>query len=160
MIILLDTSFLINLLSENAPFHERAMEFYAHFLKDKSVLKVSTIAISEYAVKDEVQHLPLRNLQILPFNFLHAEKSGLFGRISNKCRKDSPDPAYGRTMVLSDSKMFAQVEVEEINLVASADHRAMEVYKRLKEEGAAHFEYLDITEVDCYQYFGELHLVD
>lgn len=34
-------------------------------------MKISTIAIAEFCVKAEITDLPLRNLQILPFNYNH-----------------------------------------------------------------------------------------
>lgn len=77
--LLLDTSFLINLVSESAQFHERAYEFFNSFMTRHYDMAVSTIAISEYAIKDDVNHLPLAMLQIIPFNFGHAAESGAFG---------------------------------------------------------------------------------
>jgi predicted nucleic acid-binding protein len=56
--VLLDTSFLINLVSERALFHERAYEFFNSFMTHHYVMAISTIAISEYAIKDDVTHLP------------------------------------------------------------------------------------------------------
>lgn len=157
MKVLLDTSFLINLLAEEHEFHQRAIDYFAHFVHDKAELKVSTIAISEYAIKDDVSNLPLRNLQILPFNFLHAKQSGILGNASMQCRKDSADPSYSRAMVLSDSKMFAQAEVEHIDWIVSADHKAMRLHEQLFSAGIVHFKYIDITQVDCSLFFSELN---
>ena len=70
--LLLDTSFLINLVSENAIFHDRAYEFFNSFMTRHCSMAVSTIAISEYAIKDDVSHLPLAVLQIIPFNYGHG----------------------------------------------------------------------------------------
>ena len=152
--LLLDTSFLINLVSESAQFHERAYEFFNSFMTRHYDMAISTIAISEYAIKDDVNHLPLAMLQIIPFNFGHAAESGAFGNQVSSCRKHDPDTS--RAIVLNDSKMFAQAELEKIDYVVSADSKAQKTYQWLKDAGLAHFEYLDITKTAVNDFFGEL----
>ena len=152
--LLLDTSFLINLVSENAIFHDRAYEFFNSFMTRHCEMAVSTIAISEYAIKDDVSHLPLAMLQMIPFNFGHAVKSGAYGDQVSLCRKQ--EPGTSRAIVLNDSKMFAQAEVEKIDYVVSADSKAQKTYQWLKDAGLAHFEYLDITKTAVNDFFGEL----
>ena len=152
--LLLDTSFLINLVSETALFHERAYEFFNSFMTRHYGMAFSTVAISEYAIKDDVNHLPLAMLQIIPFNFGHAVKSGAFGNQVTSCRKQEPNTS--RAIVLSDSKMFAQAEMEKIDYVVSADSEAQKTYQWLKNANLAHFEYLDITQTAVNDFFGEL----
>lgn len=152
--LLLDTSFLINLVSESALFHDRAFEFFNSFLTRHCDMAVSTIAISEYAIKDDVTHLPLAMLQIIPFNYGHAVTSGAYGNQVASCRKQETDTS--RAIVLNDSKMFAQAEVEKIDYVVSADSKAQKTYQWLKDAGLAHFEYLDITKTAVNDFFGEL----
>ena len=152
--LLLDTSFLINLVSESALFHERAYEFFNSFMIRHCDMAVSTIAISEYAIKDDVTHLPLAMLRIIPFNYGHAVESGEYGSQVTLCRKQEPDAS--RAIVLNDSKMFAQAEVEKIDYVVSADSKAHKTYQWLKDGGLAHFEYLDITKTAVNDFFGEL----
>lgn len=152
--VLLDTSFLINLVSTTAMFHDRAYEFFNAFVTHHCAIAVSTIAISEYAIKDDVTHIPLNMLQIIPFNYGHAVMSGKYGCQVTSCRKQEPDTS--RVVVLNDSKMFAQAEFEKIDYVVSADSKAHKTYQWLKDAGLAHFEYLDITKRTVTNFFGEI----
>ena len=152
--LLLDTSFLINLVSKNAIFHDRAYEFFNSFMTRHCIMAVSTIALSEYAIKDDVTHIPLTMLQIVSFNYGHAVMSGKYGNIVTSCRKQEPDTT--RAVVLNDSKMFAQAEVEKIDYVVSADNKAQKTYQWLKDAGLAHFDYLDITQTAVNDFFEEL----
>ena len=74
--VLLDTSFFIRLLNAEDPLHDNAMGYFRYFLQHDFVIKVSTIAIAEYCVKGEADDLPLKNMQIVPFNFDHALRAG------------------------------------------------------------------------------------
>ena len=152
--LLLDTSFLINLVSKSAMFHDRAYEFFNSFMKRHCSMAVSTIALSEYAIKDDVTHIPLSMLQIIPFNYGHAVKSGAYGNQVVSCRKQELDTS--RVIVLNDSKMFAQAEFEGVDYVVSADSKAQKTYQWLKDADLAHFEYLDITKTSVNDFFGEL----
>lgn len=42
---------------------------------------ISTISIAEYCVGGDVHELPLRNLQIVPFNFDHSKRTGELAKI-------------------------------------------------------------------------------
>ena len=42
---------------------------------------ISTISVAEYCVRGDVHELPLRNLQIIPFNLDHAKRAGEFAKI-------------------------------------------------------------------------------
>ncbi len=79
--VLLDTSFLIRLLNDEDKLHQNSLNYYKYFLERNIILKISTISIAEYCVLGDISDLPLKNLQILPFNFDHANKTGEFARI-------------------------------------------------------------------------------
>ena len=79
--ILLDTSFFIRLLNDNDLLHSNTLEYYKYFLEKQFILKCSTISISEYCVKGQLEELPLKDIQIVPFNINHAQKAGEFARI-------------------------------------------------------------------------------
>ncbi|MDD4144090.1 MAG: hypothetical protein PHN68_05590, partial [Prolixibacteraceae bacterium] len=72
--VLLDTSFFIRLLNDEDELHENALLYYKYFLENDIVLKVSTISIAEYCVLGKLEDLPLKDIQIIPFNLNHAEK--------------------------------------------------------------------------------------
>ncbi len=76
--VLLDTSFFIRLLNDEDPLHTKAKGYFRYFLEEGIILKISTISIAEYCVKGSVSELPLNNVQILPFNFDHAKRTGEF----------------------------------------------------------------------------------
>ena len=73
--VLLDTSFFIRLLNDEDPLHENAIGYFRYFLENNIILKVSTITIAEYCVRGKLEDLPLRNIQIIPFNLDHAKKN-------------------------------------------------------------------------------------
>ncbi len=85
--VLLDTSFFIRLLNDEDPLHLNAKGYLKYFLERNITLKVSTISIAEYCVIGKLEELPLRNLQILPFNLKDAEKAGEFAEIIFKQNK-------------------------------------------------------------------------
>lgn len=76
--VLLDTSFFIRLLNDVDPLHNNAKEYFRYFLENSVQTKISTISIAEYCVKGNIDELPLRNLQIVPFNLDHAKRAGVF----------------------------------------------------------------------------------
>jgi len=153
--ILLDACFLIGLLDQDSIHHKNAYDFFVRFSSDGNViLKVSTIAISEFSVRADAKLIPA-NVQILPFNYAHAVKAGEFGSVVSKCRKDANDGS-SRSIVLNDSKMFAQAEVEHFDYFVSTDTNALKAYDHLKNKGLANFEFLDVSKVSCCEYFGEL----
>ena len=85
--VLLDTSFFIRLLNDEDPLHLNAKGYFKYFLEKEIALKVSTISIAEYCVVGKLEELPLRNLQILPFNLKDAERTGEFAKIIFKENK-------------------------------------------------------------------------
>jgi predicted nucleic acid-binding protein len=91
--VLLDTSFFIRLLNDEDPLHTNARDYYKYFLDHDVLLKVSTISIAEYCVRGTADELPLKNIQILPFNLDHAKRTGEFARIVYAERQD----CYGRS---------------------------------------------------------------
>ena len=76
--VLLDTSFFVRLLNDEDPLHNNAKGYYRYFLENEIILKVSTISIAEYCVRGEIEELPLRNIQIIPFNLDQAKRTGEF----------------------------------------------------------------------------------
>ena len=124
--VLLDTSFFIRLLNDQDPLHQNTLGFYRHFLQKGVRLKCSTISVAEYCVRGKIEQLPLKDLQILPFNLLHAVKAGEFANIvftqKNNLNLGS------RSIIPNDSKLFAQANVEkEIAYFATSDVECMKI---------------------------------
>jgi hypothetical protein len=83
---------------------------------------LSTIAISEFQVKQAVNDLPLRNLVVLPFNVDHAMRCGVL------IRQLSRDPTDDRVRVKDDFKLIAQCDCEEISHLLSEDESTLVKY--------------------------------
>ncbi|MDI6734925.1 MAG: hypothetical protein QME42_01815 [bacterium] len=79
--VLLDTSFFIRFSNEDDLLFENANGYYQYFLQHGVALKCSTISIAEYCVRGHIDELPLKDLQIVPFNFSHAQRAGELARI-------------------------------------------------------------------------------
>lgn len=154
--VLLDTSFFIRLLNADDPLHDNAIAYFRYFLEHDFTLKVSTIAIAEYCVKGDIYDLPLRNMQILPFNYDHAIRAGkMIAEVyAEKMRRGAV--ITPRAVIPNDTKMFAQADVElDISHYATADVECKKVYELLNQAENEHvsFSFIDIT-IPCSQYFG------
>ena len=71
--VLLDTSFFLRFLDDSDPLFKNADGYFRYFIKQEITMMISTISIAEYCVGGDINELPLRNLQIIPFNFDHAK---------------------------------------------------------------------------------------
>jgi len=69
---------------------------------------VSTIAIAEYCVGGDVHELPLKNIQILPFNLNHSQKTGEFAKIAFQAKNNGILQVNKRVIIPNDTKLFAQ----------------------------------------------------
>lgn len=105
--VLLDTSFFIRLLNDEDPLHSNAVGYFKYFLENEIALKVSTISIAEYCVLGRLEDLPLKNVQIVPFNLKDAEKTGEFAKIIFSQNKINVEQLSPRAIIPNDSKLFA-----------------------------------------------------
>lgn len=155
--VLLDTSFFLRFLNEQDPLYRNADGYFRYFLQQDMTMLVSTVSIAEYCVKGELQDLPLRNLQILPFNVSHARRCGEFARVvfGHRNRLDLTN----RTIIPNDTKLFAQADVETtVQYYVSSDTESQKVYGVLRTQNAApKFEFLDLR-VPPSETFGLLDL--
>lgn len=102
--VLLDTSFFIRLLSHEDPLHKNAVAYFRYFLQNDFVLKVSTISIAEYCVLGNLEDLPLRNIQIIPFNIKEAERTRQFAKIIFAKNKITEEKLLPRAIIPNDPK--------------------------------------------------------
>lgn len=70
----LDTGFLISLMDRNRPFHAVAKEYYRYFLENGFVMFLPTVVAAEFALKQPIADLPLRNFRVLPFTLNEASR--------------------------------------------------------------------------------------
>lgn len=90
------------------PLFKNADGYFRYFLEKEIVMLISTISIAEYCVGGDVHELPLKNLQIVPFNLNHAKRTGEFAKIvfQQKNRLQLKE----RNIIPNDSKLFAQAD--------------------------------------------------
>ncbi len=144
--VLLDTSFFVRLLNDEDRLHNNAKGYFRYFLENEIVLKVSTISIAEYCVRGEIDELPLRNIQIIPFNLDQAQKTGEFAKVifeENKLNKERLEP---RAIIPNDSKLFAQADLDKtITHFVTSDSRSKNTFQALKKRLNPKFGIIDIT---------------
>lgn len=140
---LLDTSFFIRLLNERDPLHKNTLGYYRYFLEHHFVLKCSTVSIAEYCVQGSADELPLKDLQILPFNFNHAQRAGELAKIVFLNR--STLSVSSRNIIPNDTKLFAQADSEEdINIFATTDEECIKIYNLLDSHRKLNFDIMNV----------------
>lgn len=117
---------------------------------------VSTISIAEYCVGGDVHELPLKNLQIVPFNLDHAKRTGEFAKIvfQHKGKLNLRE----RNIIPNDTKLFAQADVEKtIEFYLSSDTESLKIYNLLQQLDKPKFQFIDLN-TPYSQTFGVLDL--
>lgn len=144
--VLLDTSFFIRLLNDEDPLHNNARSYFKNFLEKGIILKVSTITVAEYCVRGDIEDLPLRKIQIIPFNLDHAKRTGVFAEAifeENNIAKEKLSP---RAIIPNDSKLFAQADQDKsITHFVTSDNRSLKTFSALKRRVHPNFEIIDIS---------------
>ena len=154
--VLLDTSFFLRFLNDSDPLFENADGYFRYFLKQEIAMMVSTISIAEYCVGGDVHELPLRNLQIVPFNLDHSRRTGEFAKIvfQNKGKLKLKE----RNIIPNDTKLFAQADCEKsVEFYISSDTESLKIYNLLKQETNPKFQFIDLN-IPYHQTFGILDL--
>lgn len=154
--VLLDTSFFIRFLNESDPLFKNADGYFRYFIEKQIAMMISTIAIAEYCVKGDIHELPLRNLQILPFNIDHAKRAGEFAKIVFE-QKGALDVSQ-RTIIPNDTKLFAQADSDVgIEMYLSSDSESKKVFDILKKHTTPRFQFIDLNDPHA-ETFGILDL--
>ncbi|EKT4552979.1 hypothetical protein ABF179_002101 [Flavobacterium psychrophilum] len=154
--VLLDTSFFIRFLNDNDPLFKNADGYFRYFIKEEITMIISTISIAEYCVGGDIYELPLKNLQIVPFNLDHSKKTGEFAKIifKNKGKLKLNE----RNIIPNDTKLFSQAHCENtVEYYLSSDSESLKIYNLLKEETNPKFIFIDLK-VPHYETFGILDL--
>ncbi|MDY7396453.1 hypothetical protein UMM65_14475 [Aureibaculum sp. 2210JD6-5] len=156
--VLLDTSFFIRLLNDEDPLHTNAVGYFKYFLESEIALKISTITIAEYCVLGALEDLPLKNLQIVPFNLKDAEKTGEFAKIIFSENKMNEEKLSPRAIIPNDSKLFAQSDLDKtITHFVTSDVRSKSTLALLKRGTNPKFDIISI-DVPYTETFGILDL--
>jgi len=154
--VLCDTSFFIRLLDKNSDLHSNAKGYFKYFTENDYKLLISTISIAEYCVGGDISELPLKNLQILPFNLDHSKRTGEFARIifQNKGALNLNE----RKIIPNDTKLFSQADSEKsVESYISSDTESLKIYNLLKQKTNPKFQFIDLR-VPYNETFGLLDL--
>ena len=142
--VLLDTSFFLRFLNDIDPLFKNADGYFRYFLQKEITMMISTISIAEYCVGGDVHELPLRNLQIVPFNLDHSKRTGEFAKIvfQNKGKLKLKE----RNIIPNDTKLFAQADCEKaIEFYLSSDTESNKIYNLLRQETTPKFQFIDLN---------------
>ena len=111
-IVFCDTGFVIRLLDRTSELHENALGYLRYFLENDYVIRMSTIAVAEFCVKDRIEHLPLKQILLSPFNAYHASKTGECARILYEAKTKGVVEVDARILIQNDVKLLVQAECE------------------------------------------------
>lgn len=156
---LLDTSFFLRLLDDSDPLCKNAEGYYRYFLEKEVPMIVSTVATGEFCVKGSLEELPMKNLQILPYNLPHSERAGTFANILFTARNEG-DLKVDRTIIPNDVKMFAQADwSQKISYYLTSDAESEKMIAALNDSSIPklEFDFINIETKHTTQ-FGLLDL--
>lgn len=114
--VLLDTSFLITLVDQKRPHHDIATRYYRLLIEQQVPMYFSAIVAAEFAIKQPISDLPIKNFRCLPFNIPHSAESA---RLWNALGKR--DDGDRRAVVRDDMKLLGQAVHEAISHVLTED---------------------------------------
>lgn len=156
--VLLDTSFFLRFLNDNDPLFKNADGYFRHFLHEEIDMLISTVSIAEYCIGGDIHELPLKNLQIVPFNLNHAQRTGEFAKIAFQERKNNTLQVTDRKIIPNDTKLFAQADCEKtVEIYLSSDTESLKVYNAIKEKTNPTFQFVDLN-TSYHETFGILDL--
>lgn len=119
---------------------------------------ISTISIAEYCIGGEISELPLKNLQIVPFNLNHAKRTAEFAKIAFEARTKGSLQISKRNIIPNDTKLFGQADCESsVEFYLSSDTESLKVYNIIKNELNPKFQFIDLN-TPYHQIFGLLDL--
>ena len=129
--VLFDTSYLITLVDQNRPHHDTAAKYYRLMLEQQVPMVFSAIVAAEFAIKQPITDLPLKNFRCIPFNIPHSNESA---RLWNALGKR--DDGDSRSVVRDDVKLLGQAAHESIPFVLTEDASTLFKYcERLRNAG-------------------------
>ena len=143
-IVFCDTGFVIRLLDKTSELHENALGYFRYFLENDYLIRMSTIAVAEFCVKDEIGHLPLQQILLSPFNAHHASVTGECARILYDAKAKGVIEVDARVIIQNDVKLLVQAECESADFYLTSDSRSKRMYDLLKERGKLSYDFTDI----------------
>ena len=139
----LDTGFLISLVSRTRPFHQAARSYYKYFLENRVVMLLPTVVVAEFSIVQPIRDLPLRNFRVLPFNLPEAVKCA---ELNAHHYRQQLGNAGQRDSVKDDFKIIAQAVVQQARLLVTEDETTICRYcERLKADGKIAFRVVKLS---------------
>ncbi|PKL30798.1 hypothetical protein CVV43_05340 [Candidatus Saccharibacteria bacterium HGW-Saccharibacteria-1] len=132
--VLIDTSFLITLFSDDRPNHDIAKKYYKYFLNNSITLYLSTIVIAEFSQGQPISSvIGCGNFRILPYNVDDAIRTAdvAFQMGGIQRRRGSDNPKYA-----DDIKLIAQADKNSIDYIITEDSSTLSRYCKKLNDGA------------------------
>ena len=147
--VLLDTSFLITLAGKNRPHHEAARRYWQHFIENQIPIFLSTIVVSEFCVKQEIDPQILRCCVVLPFNWDDALQ------VARLDWKSLRPPGVERDALKDDIKIIAQAARMDVEFVITDDSESFFRYcQTFKAAGKVQFKAVKLEDGFDRAYFN------
>ena len=143
-IVFCDTGFVIRLLDKTSNLHENALGYFKYFLENDYIIRMSTIAVAEFCVRDRIENLPTKQILLSPFNAIHASKTGECANILYSAKAKGVMEVNARILIQNDVKLLAQAECESAKYYLTSDTNSKRMYDILKEQGKLNFDFTDI----------------
>lgn len=143
-IVFCDTGFVIRLLDRTSDLHKNALGYFRYFLENDYIIRMSTIAVAEFCVKDKIEHLPLKQILLSPYNAYHASMTGECARILYNARAKGVIEVDARVLIQNDVKLLVQAECESAQYYLTSDSRSKRMYDVLKDSNKLSFDFTDI----------------
>ncbi|MEZ4827854.1 MAG: hypothetical protein R3C61_16445 [Bacteroidia bacterium] len=142
-------------MKKDDPDHQHAQAYFMRFLEDGTRIYSSTIVAAEYGVKDNINHLPVRDVTLLAFDINHARQASDFAKAIFHARKKGVIELENRVLIPNDTKLIAQAQVIQADYFVARDANAENLLTFLQKEGLISCRFLDIASPPN-QFFGEL----
>jgi predicted nucleic acid-binding protein len=155
LIISLDTSFVIRLLTKQFPLHDNAVEWYDELLERGHVLVVPVDVIGEYVVGGSKDDLPFRDFRLLPYNLEEALLAGKCAKHLFDKRRQGELTVSQRKVIPNDVKIFATAQVAGANAILTADEESKTIHAALREAELISFDWWYVGN-PIGDYIGEL----
>lgn len=150
--------FFLRFLDDSSLLFRNADGYFRYFLQHEIDMLISTISIAEYCIGGDIHELPLKNLQIVPFNLNHAQRTGEFAKIAFQAKNAGSLQVNERKIIPNDTKLFAQADCEKsVEFYLSSDTESQKVYNILKNKATPKFQFIHLN-TPYNETFGVLDL--
>jgi predicted nucleic acid-binding protein len=139
--VLLDTSFLITLAGSARAHHEAARCYWRHFTENQLPIYLSTIVVSEFCVRQEIDPQLLRSCIVVPFNWDDAQ------RVATLDWRSLRPPGVERDALKDDIKIIAQAARIDAEYVITDDSESFYRYcETFKAAGKVSFKAIKLAD--------------